>query len=234
MLLRTEGLSTSYGRIRALSDISLDVPQGSIVALIGANGAGKTTLLRTLSGLQPVRGGSILFEGRDITGFSAARRVADGIVQVPEGRQIFEPLTVESNLVLGAYCRPRARLRDKLDEVFAMFPVLAERRSGPAGALSGGEQQMLAIGRALMAEPKFLLLDEPSLGLAPLMTDFIFERIRDLRTKGVTILLVEQNAALALEAADTAYVLETGHIRDHGTSAFLLSSAAVQSAYLGI
>lgn len=234
MLLHTEGLSTSYGRIPALRDVSISITEGRIVAVIGSNGAGKTTLLRTLSGLQSLTAGRILFEDRDIDALTAAQRVSQGIVQVPEGRQIFGPLTVKDNLVLGGYCRPKVGLKEKLEQVFELFPILAERRHGQAGALSGGEQQMLAIARALMAEPKLLLLDEPSLGLSPLMTAFIFERIVALRSRGMTIVLVEQNASLALEVADDAYVLETGQVRDSGAASLLRGSEAIRSAYLGV
>jgi branched-chain amino acid transport system ATP-binding protein len=233
MLLRVEGVSSHYGRIPALGGIDIDVAQGEIVALIGANGAGKTTLLNVISGVQPMSGGSLQYDGHDLAPASAAERVRLGIVQVPEGRQIFSPLTVRENLELGAYTRPIESVERMIAEVFDLFPVLSSRQSAEAGALSGGEQQMLAIGRALMSEPMLLLLDEPSLGLAPQMISFIFERMRELNAKGMSILLVEQNASLALDLADRAYVLETGHVVMTGSGFELLGNPSVQSAYLG-
>jgi branched-chain amino acid transport system ATP-binding protein len=233
MLLRVEGVSSQYGRIRALDEVDINVAQGEIVALIGANGAGKTTLLNVISGVQPLSGGSLHYDDHDLAATSAAESVRQGIVQVPEGRQIFAPLTVRENLELGAYTRPIDAVERMMAEVFDLFPVLSSRQSAEGGALSGGEQQMLAIGRALMSEPKLLLLDEPSLGLAPLMISFIFERVRELNAKGMSILLVEQNASLALELADRAYVLETGHVVMTGSGYELLGNPNVQSAYLG-
>jgi branched-chain amino acid transport system ATP-binding protein len=234
MLLRVEGVSSLYGRIRALDEVDINVAQGEIVALIGANGAGKTTLLNVISGVQPLNGGSLHYDGQDLAATSAAERVRRGIVQVPEGRQIFAPLTVRENLELGAFTRPIDAVEPMMAEVFDLFPVLSSRQSAEGGALSGGEQQMLAIGRALMSEPRLLLLDEPSLGLAPQMISFIFERVRELNAKGMSILLVEQNASLALELADRAYVLETGHVVMTGSGHELLGNPSVQSAYLGV
>jgi branched-chain amino acid transport system ATP-binding protein len=233
MLLRVKGVSSHYGRIPALDGVDIDIAPGEIVALIGANGAGKTTLLNVISGVQPLSGGSLQYDGRDLAPVSAAKRVRLGIVQVPEGRQIFAPLTVRENLELGAYTRPIVSNERMIEEVFALFPVLSSRQSSEAGALSGGEQQMLAIGRALMSGPRLLLLDEPSLGLAPQMIAFIFERVRELNAKGMSILLVEQNASLALELADRAYVLETGNVVMTGSGFELLGNSTVQSAYLG-
>ena len=233
MLLRVENASSHYGRIPALSGIDIDVAQGELVALIGANGAGKTTLLNVVSGVQPLSGGHLHYDGHDLASTSAAERVRMGIVQVPEGRQVFSPLSVRENLELGAYARPIHSIERMIEQVFDLFPVLSLRQSSEAGALSGGEQQMLAIGRALMSEPQLLLLDEPSLGLAPQMISFIFERVRDLNAKGISILLVEQNASLALELADRAYVLETGHVATAGSGLELLGNPDVQSAYLG-
>lgn len=234
MLLRVSDVSSSYGRISALRSVDLAIDRGELVALIGANGAGKTTLLNVISGIQPISSGDLRYDGESLGSVGTAQRVARGIVQVPEGRQVFAPLTVRENLELGAYTRSSAGVAGKIDEVFALFPILSSRQSAPAGTLSGGEQQMLAIGRALMSEPRVLLLDEPSLGLAPQMTDFIFEKIAELNSNGMSILLVEQNASLALELADRAYVLETGHIVMSGSGASLLGDPLVQSAYLGV
>ena len=234
MLLEIEGLASHYGRIQALHDIALAVAEGELVALVGANGAGKTTLLRTISGVQPTTAGAIRFAGGDITGSVPDRRVRLGIVQVPEGRQIFAPLSVEDNLRLGGYSRPRAEAARSLAEVCARFPVLAERRKQPAGTLSGGQQQMLAIGRALMARPRCLLLDEPSMGLAPMLVEEIFTTIRQLKDVGTTILLVEQNAYAALAIADRGYVMETGAIVLADTGAALLRNEQVRMAYLGL
>jgi branched-chain amino acid transport system ATP-binding protein len=234
MLLQVENLSSGYGRVAVLHGVDVQVAEGEIVSVVGANGAGKTTLLRAISGVQPISQGRILFAGKDITGLSAAERVRLGIVQVPEGRQIFSPLSVEANLRLGGYTRPSVDVDEAVQEVFDLFPVLRERREGIAGMLSGGEQQMLAIGRALIARPKLLILDEPSLGLAPLMVSFIFERISELNAENITILLVEQNAGIALGIAESAYLLETGRIVAHGTGMALRFDPKVQSAYLGI
>jgi branched-chain amino acid transport system ATP-binding protein len=233
-MLEVRALASHYGRIPALKGIDLSVHAGELVALVGANGAGKTTLLRAISGVQPVSAGEVLFAGTDITGFAPDRRVRLGIVQVPEGRQVFGPLSVLDNLLLGAYTRPRAESADSLERVYALFPALAERRRQPAGTLSGGQQQMLAMGRALMAQPKLLLLDEPSMGLAPRLVDEVFATIGTLKAAGTTIFLIDQNARAALAAADRAYVLETGQVVASGTGAALLASPQVQAAYLGL
>ena len=233
-MLRIDGLSGGYGRIAVLREVTLEVARGSVVALVGANGAGKTTLLRAISGVHPVSKGTIALEGRELNGVSAANRVRLGIAQVPEGRLVFGPLSVEDNLLLGGFTRTREIADRVREDVFNLFPILRERRSAAAGSLSGGEQQMLAIGRALMSAPKLLLLDEPSLGLAPLVVSLIFDVIRKLNRSGMTVLIVEQNAMLALEIADDAYVLETGHISARGTGAELLQDEAVRSAYLGV
>jgi branched-chain amino acid transport system ATP-binding protein len=234
-LLRLQGLVTHYGPIQALKEVSLEVSSGQIVALVGANGAGKTTLLRTVSGLQKPTAGRILYQGRDVTGLQPARRVAAGIVQVPEGRQVFAPMTVEDNLLLGAYTRPhRKEIAADLERMYAMFPVLREKRGLAAGTLSGGQQQMLAIARALMAQPRLLLLDEPSMGLAPKIVAEIFATIVQLRQTGITIFLVEQNASAALAVADQGYVLETGRITMSGAGTDLLTNEEIKRAYLGI
>jgi len=228
---------TYYGSVQALKGISLHVNQGEVVALIGANGAGKTTTLKTVSGLLSPRRGSITFQGRSIGDWSPEAIVRAGITQVPEGRQVFGPLSVRDNLLLGAYHLSRrdkrARMRQNLEQICELFPVLRERAQQPAGTLSGGEQQMLAIGRALMAEPQFLLLDEPSLGLAPRMARAIFDAIPVFRSRGLTLLLVEQNARAALQIADRAYVLETGRVVMEGPAQELLNQREVQRAYLG-
>ena len=233
-MLRVERLEARHGRIPALQGIDLHLERGELVALVGANGAGKTTLLRTLSGVHPAAGGRVVFEGEELTRATAEHRVALGIVQVPEGRQVFGPLTVEDNLRLGAYRRGRARSARSLERVYAMFPALPERRHHLAGMLSGGQQQMLAIGRALMAEPRLLLLDEPSMGLAPRLVAEIFACVRALRDADTTLLLVEQNARAALAIADRAYVLETGRLVRAGSGAELLADPAVRAAYLGL
>ncbi|MDN3518211.1 ABC transporter ATP-binding protein [Aquisalimonas lutea] len=234
-VLELAGVSTFYGPVQALNDISLQVPQGHLVALVGANGAGKTTLLRTVSGLESPRTGSIHYCNEDITRRPPARRVRAGIAQVPEGRQVFAPMSVEDNLMLGAYTRSRREpLADELGGIYDMFPVLKEKRKLPAGTLSGGQQQMLVIGRALMARPRLLLLDEPSMGLAPLLVEEIFAKIRMLQEQGMTIFLVEQNASLALGMADYGYVLETGRVVMEGAGRTLLDDENVQRAYLGI
>ncbi len=232
-MLEVRGLESHYGRIPALKGIDLAVAAGELVALVGANGAGKSTLLRALSGVQPASG-SIVFENRDISAAPAEHRVRLGIVQVPEGRQVFAPLSVEDNLRLGAYRRGRDRTGASLDRVFGMFPVLAERRRHAAGTLSGGQQQMLAIGRALMGRPRLLLLDEPSMGLAPRLVAEIFACVRALRAADTALLLVEQNARAALAIADRGYVLETGRIVLAGSGAELLADESVRSAYLGL
>ncbi len=232
-MLEVSGLRSAYDRIEVLKGIDLGVAAGEIVALIGANGAGKTTLLRALSGVQPVSSGEIRFEGKRIDAVAAHARVRLGIAHSPEGRQVFAPLSVADNLRLGAFTRSDAEIEQDRERIYAMFPILGEKRLLPAGGLSGGQQQMLAIGRALMARPKLLLLDEPSLGLAPVLVDQILDAIVSLRQSGVTILLVEQNANAALSIADRAYVLETGHVVASGTGAALLDDPKVREAYLG-
>jgi branched-chain amino acid transport system ATP-binding protein len=234
MLLEAIGLSTHYGRIRALHAIDLAVAEGELLALVGANGAGKTTLLRTISGVLPATSGAIRFDGHDITRERPAARVRLGIAQVPEGRQVFGPLAVEDNLRLGGYTRPRAEIAGDLERMYALFPILKERRRQPAGTLSGGQQQMLAIGRALMARPRLLLLDEPSMGLAPLLVAEIFRAIRALKAAGTTIFLVEQNAHAALSIADRGYVLETGRVVLQDSGPALLANERVKQAYLGV
>ena len=233
-MLAVDALSSRYGRITALSDVSLRVDSGELVALVGANGAGKSTLLRALSGVQPTAGGNVRFEGADITKLPARARVRMGIVQVPEGRQVFGPLSVEDNLRLGAYVRPASELPERLERVYRLFPILAQKRREAAGTLSGGQQQMLAMGRALMTKPKLLLLDEPSMGLAPRLVAEIFATIRSLKDAATTILLVDQNARAALSIADRAYVLEVGRIALSGRGDELLVNPAVQQAYLGL
>jgi branched-chain amino acid transport system ATP-binding protein len=233
-VLQIQGLHSHYGPIQALHGIDIEVRQGQLVALVGANGAGKTTLLRAISGVQPVSAGTIRFGGADITRMSADKRVRTGICQVPEGRQVFGPMSVEDNLRLGAYTRPKSELAADLERVFALFPVLKEKRALTAGMLSGGQQQMLAMARALMGHPKLLLLDEPSMGLAPLLIREIFRIVESLRDQGITIFLVEQNAHAALAIADIGYVIETGGIVLSGPGPELLDNEQVQSAYLGM
>jgi branched-chain amino acid transport system ATP-binding protein len=232
-LLEVTGLSAGYGAVEAIREVSLAVPEGATVALIGANGAGKSTTLNTISGLVTPTRGSIRFDGREIVGLRADRIVAAGIVQAPEGRQVFAPLTVEENLQLGACQRRDAGVSADLAAVYDQFPRLAERRRQRAGLLSGGEQQMLAIGRALMARPRLLMLDEPSLGLAPIVVREVFRILEALRAGGRTILLVEQNARQALRMADYAYVLEDGRIAQHGSANELAADRRILDAYLG-
>ena len=237
MLLELRNVKTYYGRIQALKDVSLGVEEGEIVTLIGANGAGKTTLLRTVSGFLEPQHGDVLFEGRSIKGVLPERIVALGISHVPERRQVFASMSVLDNLILGAYHRYRRdgqkEIQRDLDFVFEIFPVLKERRGQAAGTLSGGQQQMLAVGRGLMARPRLLLLDEPSLGLAPLLVRELFQVVAELRERGTTILLAEQNARAALRVADRGYVLEVGHVVLNGTTQELIDAALVQQAYLG-
>lgn len=234
VLLRVSGMESCYGRIKALKGISLEVRRGETVALVGANGAGKTTFLRTLSGVQPMSAGSIYFDGENISRLRSDKRMRRGICQSPEGRQIFGPLSVDDNLRLGAYTQPRHQVEGDLEKVFAMFPILKEKRQLPAGTLSGGQQQMLAIGRALMGRPRMLLLDEPSMGLAPLLVEEVFNVVKTLKAQGMTILLVEQNAFAALALADRGYVLETGCVTLTGTGQELISNEQVRAAYLGM
>ena len=234
-MLRIEGLNVHYGGIHALRDVSLHVPEEKVVTLVGANGAGKSTLLRAVSGLVPASGGSIRYLGRDIRGIPPHRIAREGIAMAPEGRRVFVNLSVYENLLMGAYGReddPRDIARD-IDWIYDIFPRLKERRSQPAGTLSGGEQQMLALGRALMSRPKLLLLDEPSLGLAPLLIREVFRVITKIHEEGTTILLIEQNAMAALHVADYGYVLETGSIVLEGTGKDLLDDRRVKEAYLG-
>lgn len=235
MILDIQNLEVSYGKIQAIKGISLHVNQGEVVVLVGANGAGKTTLLKTISGLLNPSRGSIKFQGLDLTKIAPHQRVIEGICQAPEGRGIFPGMTVEENLQIGKYSRETAKIEmtQDLERIFELFPRLKDRRTQLGGTLSGGEQQMLSIGRALMSRPKVLLLDEPSMGLAPKFIATIFEIIQEIKRQDVTILLVEQNASKALQIADRAYVLETGVIAKEGTGASLLNDPAVRAAYLG-
>ncbi|MRS12423.1 MAG: ABC transporter ATP-binding protein [Actinobacteria bacterium] len=234
-ILAVERLSAGYGRVAVLRDVSVDLAAGEMVALIGANGAGKTTLLRSLAGLLKPSGGRVWLEGADVTGMAPERLVRQGMALVPEGRMLFGPMTVTENLLLGAHSRPRRdeSVRTDMDRVSALFPVLVERSSQPAATLSGGEQQMLAVGRALMSSPRVLLLDEPSLGLAPKVIADIFRVLKSLRSEGLSILLVEQDARLALRHADRGYVMRTGEIALAGTGAQLLENDDVRHIYLG-
>jgi branched-chain amino acid transport system ATP-binding protein len=233
-MLLISNLNVFYGVIQALHDVSLEVREGEIVTLIGSNGAGKSTTLMTLSGIVEPQSGGIEFQGRDLNAMPPHQRVSAGLVQSPEGRRVFSDMTVSENLELGAFARrDKANVKTDFDEVFEMFPRLKERRTQAAGTLSGGEQQMLAIGRALMSKPKLLLLDEPSLGLAPLLVKEIFSDLKKIRERGVTVLLVEQNAHLALEIADRAYVLETGRVVMEGPAGEIADNPRVKEAYLG-
>ncbi len=234
-MLSIKGLVTSYGQIEVLHDVDIHINSGEIVSLVGANGAGKSTLLMTISGLQPTDRGAITFEGKDLSRISADQRVAEGIVQVPEGRQVFKDLSVHDNLLLGAYTRGKTpEVMDDLERMYTKFPILRQKRHNLAGELSGGQQQMLAMGRALMAKPRLLLLDEPSMGLAPLIIEEIFNIVKELKEEGITIFLVEQNASQALALADRGYVLETGKVVIEGTGRELLSNEKVREAYLGM
>ncbi len=233
-MLEVKDLHSGYGRIDILKGIGLEVRAGEVVALIGSNGAGKTTLLRALSGVQPVSGGEIRFLGQRIDRLAPHKRVGLGITQSPEGRQIFGPLSVADNLRLGAYLRKDEGIEADRERVYSMFPILKDKRDQQASGLSGGQQQMLAIGRALMGQPKLLLLDEPSLGLSPILVDQILDAVVAMRNSGITILLVEQNAAAALEIADRGYVIETGRIVHAGPAAELLTDPKVKAAYLGL
>jgi len=233
-VLSVENLVSGYGRIEALHGVSIEVRAGEVVTLIGANGAGKTTLLRAISGVQPVAAGAIRFDGRAIDRRPAHTRVALGIAQVPEGRQLFAPLTVEDNLRLGAWSRRGHDVWPDIERIFALFPMLAAMRAVGAGGVWGGQQQLVAFGRAVLARPRLLLLDEPSLGLAPILVDQILDIIATLRREGLTILLVEQNARAALAIADRAYVIETGRITLGGTAAEIAADHRVAEAYLGV
>ncbi len=233
-LLELKGLKVAYGGIQAVKGIDLVVRERELVCLIGANGAGKTTTLKGITGLQPVKSGSIHYDGQNITGKPAFQLVRRGLSMVPEGRGVFGALTIEENLAMGAYTRSdRAAIRSDIDRVYGLFPRLKERRTQTAGTLSGGEQQMLAMGRAMMSRPKLLLLDEPSMGLAPLMVQKVFETVLTIASEGVTILLIEQNAKLALEVSDRGYVMESGEVTLSGNAKDLLSDPKVRAAYLG-
>ena len=232
-VLKVEDIHVYYGSIHAVKGVSFEVNEGEIVTLIGANGAGKSTILKTVSGLLHSRTGSITFLDHGIAGVPAHKIVYQGLAQVPEGRQVFLQMTVEENLEMGAYTRPNAEVDPGLEKVYDQFPRLKERRKQIAGTLSGGEQQMLAMGRALMSSPRLMMLDEPSMGLAPILVDQIFDIIRSLHKNGTTILLVEQNAQMALSVADRGYVLETGKIVTSGSGKELLSDESVKKAYLG-
>ena len=234
VLLKVQGLESCYGRIQALKGITLEVRRGETVALVGANGAGKTTFLRAVSGVQSISAGSIHFDGEDISKLRSDKRMRRGICQSPEGRQVFGPLSIEDNLRLGAYTQPKHQVAGDMEKIFDMFPILKEKRALPAGTLSGGQQQMLAIGRALMGRPSLLLLDEPSMGLAPLLVEEVFNVIKTLKSQGMTILLVEQNAFAALAIADRGYVLETGNVTITGTGEDLIHNEQVRAAYLGM
>ena len=232
-MLKVEGLNVYYGSIHAIKGVSFEVNQGEIVTMIGANGAGKSTTMNTVAGLLKPKSGSITFEGHDITSTPASKVVSLGLALCPEGRRVFQQMSVRENLEMGGYTRPAGELAASLDQVFEQFPRLKERQRQIAGTLSGGEQQMLAMGRALMSKPKLLMLDEPSMGLAPLLVEQIFEIVLKLNQAGTTILLVEQNAQMALSVADRAYVLETGRVVMDGTGAELLTNERVRNAYLG-
>jgi branched-chain amino acid transport system ATP-binding protein len=234
-LLELSGVCVHYGRIQALTDVTMTVEQGEIVSLIGANGAGKTTTMRAISGIRPLSGGSITFDGEDISKLRADLRVVRGISQVPEGRGVFPGMTVMENLDMGSYARKdRKAIAEDLDRVFTLFPRLSERRTQVGGTMSGGEQQMLAIGRALMARPRLLLLDEPSMGLAPQIIQQIFRIVTEINQQGTTVLLVEQNAQQALSRAHRAYVLETGSIVKSGSGPEMLADPSIKEAYLGV
>ena len=232
-LLKVDDIHVYYGSIHAVKGVSFTVEEGEIVTLIGANGAGKSTVLNTVSGLLHPRSGSVVFQDRDLKGVAPHKVVERGLAQVPEGRRIFLKMTVEENLEMGAYTQPRSTVEPGIADVYERFPRLKERRRQIAGTLSGGEQQMLAMGRALMSNPKLLMLDEPSMGLAPILVEQIFDIIRRLHQKGTTILLVEQNARMALSVADRGYVLETGRVTLTGQGRELLADEAVKKAYLG-
>jgi len=235
MLLRLQGVSARYGAVEALNNLSLEVGEGELVSLIGANGAGKTTTIRAISGLCHVSAGDIQLDGRSISRLSTSKRVSSGISQSPEGRMVFPTLSVDENLSMGAYSRSDSDIECDRVKVYELFPALLQKRSQPAGFLSGGQQQMLAIGRALMARPRLLLLDEPSMGVAPLLVKEIFQKIVELRkSRGLSILLVEQNAQLALSVSDRAYVLEAGRLFLEGPSKELAKNPTIRSAYLGL
>jgi len=232
-LLRLEGVNTYYGQMHILQDVNLEVGAGELVCLLGGNASGKSTTLKTILGIVAPRTGSVVLGGRDVTRLATARRIEAGLAIVPENRRLFGPMTVLENLELGAYLRPRAELREDLDRVFTTFPLLAERRKQLAGTLSGGEQQMVAMGRALMARPKLLLMDEPSMGLAPVLVERSFEIIQQVHEAGVALLVVEQNANVSLSIADRGYVLSTGRIVLEGKASELIEHEGLRKAYLG-
>jgi branched-chain amino acid transport system ATP-binding protein len=232
-LLRLQGINTYYGQMHILQDVNLEVGEGELVCLLGGNASGKSTTLKTILGLVPPRSGSVVLGGEDVTGFTTARRIERGMAIVPENRRLFGPMTVLENLEMGAYLRPRADLSADLDRVYETFPLLAERRKQLAGTLSGGEQQMVAMGRALMARPKLLLMDEPSMGLAPILVERSFEIIAQVHDAGVALLVVEQNANVSLSIADRGYVLSTGRIVLEGKASELLQHEELRKAYLG-
>ena len=232
-LLTVNDIHVYYGSIHAVKGVSFEVNEGEVVTLIGANGAGKSTVLNTISGLLTPKSGSITFDGQNLHGVAPHKVISHGLAQVPEGRRVFLQMTVEENLEMGAYTRPNSEIAPSIADVYQRFPRLKERRTQVAGALSGGEQQMLAMGRALMSKPKLLMLDEPSMGLAPILVEQIFDIIKELHKAGTTILLVEQNAQAALSVADRGYVLETGKIVTSGTGQELLASPEIKKAYLG-
>ena len=232
-LLRLEGINTYYGQMHILQDVDLQVGEGELVCLLGGNASGKSTTLKTILGIVPARSGSVLLGGEDVTRFPTARRIVRGLAIVPENRRLFGPMTVLENLEMGAYLRPRADLKEDLDRVYSIFPLLAERRRQLAGTLSGGEQQMVAMGRALMARPKLLLMDEPSMGLAPILVERSFEIIQQVNEAGVALLVVEQNANVSLSIADHGYVLSTGRIVLEGKASELIQHEGLRKAYLG-
>ena len=232
-LLRLEGINTYYGQMHILQDVNLEVGEGELVCLLGGNASGKSTTLKTILGLVPPRSGSVVLGGEDVTGFTTARRIERGMAIVPENRRLFGPMTVLENLEMGAYLRPCADLSEDLDRVYETFPLLAERRKQLAGTLSGGEQQMVAMGRALMARPRLLLMDEPSMGLAPILVERSFEIIAQVHESGVALLVVEQNANVSLSIADRGYVLSTGRIVLEGKASELLQHEELRKAYLG-
>ncbi len=232
-LLRLEGVNTYYGQMHILQDVNLEVGEGELVCLLGGNASGKSTTLKTILGIVSPRSGSVVLGGRDVTRLPTPRRIEAGLAIVPENRRLFGPMTVLENLELGAYLRPRADFREDLDRVFTTFPLLAERRKQLAGTLSGGEQQMVAMGRALMARPKLLLMDEPSMGLAPILVERSFEIIRQVHEAGVAVLVVEQNANISLSIADRGYVLSTGRIVLEGKASELIRHEGLRKAYLG-
>ena len=232
-LLRLEGINTYYGQMHILQDVNLEVGEGELVCLLGGNASGKSTTLKTILGIVPQRSGSVILGGENVTRFSTSRRIERGLAIVPENRRLFGPMTVFENLEMGAYLRPRADLKEDLDRVYSLFPHLAERRKQLAGTLSGGEQQMVAMGRALMGRPKLLLMDEPSMGLAPILVERSFEIIQEVNEAGVALLVVEQNANVSLSIADRGYVLSTGRIVLEGKASDLIQHEELRKAYLG-